>query len=298
MNTVLERLKVGADGFFKNYDASVDKEIFNKLTKEYFSNTDQWEGIKKELMYSTTPDWCDNYIKSISDRIYTKSVLTDKERYLNFLQNFNDKSIKKLDKDVGLQHYTAHITPFRNYVIPAYQNFSNNMSTLLQTYVEGKKIMSPNAKHWPDANSTLRITYGKLEGSTPTDGMKYTEHTTLEGMIAKYHSGNADFELQPRMLELFKQKNYGIYAQNGQLWVCFTGSNHTTGGNSGSPVLDENGNLMGLNFDRTWESTMSDYLFDSARCRNVVVDIRYVLWVMDIYSGARHLVDEMVLVKE
>ncbi|MBM3160400.1 MAG: S46 family peptidase [Bacteroidetes bacterium] len=298
LNTVLERLKVGADGFFKNYDASVDKEIFNKLTKEYFSNTDQWEGIKKELMYSTTPDWCDNYIKSISDRIYTKSVLTDKERYLNFLQNFNDKSIKKLDKDVGLQHYTAHITPFRNYVIPAYQNFSNNMSTLLQTYVEGKKIMSPNAKHWPDANSTLRITYGKLEGSTPTDGMKYTEHTTLEGMIAKYHSGNADFELQPRMLELFKQKNYGNYAQNGQLWVCFTGSNHTTGGNSGSPVLDENGNLMGLNFDRTWESTMSDYLFDSARCRNVVVDIRYVLWVMDIYSGARHLVDEMVLVKE
>jgi hypothetical protein len=127
--------------------------------------------------------------------------------------------------------------------------------------------------------------------------MKYIEHTTLDGMITKYYSGNVDFELQPRMLELHKDKNYGQYAQDGQLWVCFTGSNHTTGGNSGSPVLDENGNLMGLNFDRTWESTMSDYLFDPSRCRNVVVDIRYVLWVMDVYSDAKHLVEEMTLVK-
>jgi hypothetical protein len=99
------------------------------------------------------------------------------------------------------------------------------------------------------------------------------------------------------MVDLYKNKNYGKYAQNGELWVCFTGSNHTTGGNSGSPVLDANGNLMGLNFDRSWESTMSDYYFDPKRCRNIVVDIRYVMWVMDIYCGASHLVDEMVLVK-
>jgi hypothetical protein len=297
LNAVLERLKVGAEGFFKNYNPQVDNEIFNRLTKEYFNNTEQWKGITQDIKYSLASGWYDNYIKSISNVIYTKSIFTNKERYLNFLSNFNEKSIKKLNKDLGFKHYSSYITPFRNYVIPAYQDFSSDMSALLQLYVEGKKEMFPNEKHWPDANSTLRITYGKLEGSTPTDGMKYTEHTTLDGIIAKYNSGNADFELQPRMLELHKQKNYGNYAQNGQLWVCFTGSNHTTGGNSGSPVLDENGNLMGLNFDRTWESTMSDYLFDSSRCRNVVVDIRYVLWVMDIYSGARHLVDEMTLVK-
>jgi hypothetical protein len=172
------------------------------------------------------------------------------------------------------------------------------MNGLLQVYVEGKFVMFPNDKHWPDANSTLRITYGQLEGSAPTDGMMYTEHTTLDGIIAKYNSGNPDMELLPRMLELHKAKNYGPYAQEDELWVCFTGSNHTTGGNSGSPVLDANGYLMGLNFDRTWESTMSDYMFDASRCRNVVVDIRYVMWVMDIYSGAKHLVDEMNLVKE
>ena len=199
---------------------------------------------------------------------------------------------------MGFAHYNKHITEFRNNVLPGFQAYQNEMTALLQVYVEGKFVMFPDAKHWPDANSTLRITYGQLEGSSPTDGMMYTEHTTLDGIVVKYNTGNPDFELLPRMLELHKAKNYGDYAQDGELWVCFTGSNHTTGGNSGSPVIDANGYLMGLNFDRTWESTMSDYMFDASRCRNVVVDIRYVMWVMDIYSGAKHLVDEMTLMKD
>ena len=99
------------------------------------------------------------------------------------------------------------------------------------------------------------------------------------------------------MLQLFEAKDYGRYAQDDELWVCFSGSNHTTGGNSGSPVLDADGYLMGLNFDRSWESTMSDYMFDPNRCRNIVVDIRYVLWVIDKYSKAGHLIEEMELRK-
>jgi hypothetical protein len=157
--------------------------------------------------------------------------------------------------------------------------------------------MFPNDKHWPDANSTLRVTYGKIEGSAPVDGMQYLEHTTTDGILQKHASGNPDFDLLPGMVDLYHAKDFGPYAQNGELWVCFTGSNHTTGGNSGSPVIDGNGNLMGLNFDRTWESTRSDYMFDPNRCRNVVVDIRYVLWVMDKFAGAKHLIDEMVLIK-
>jgi hypothetical protein len=171
------------------------------------------------------------------------------------------------------------------------------MDALLKNYVAGKLEMFPNKKHWPDANSTLRITFGQLEGSSPADGKVYTEHTTLDGIIAKYNSGNPDFKIKPRMLELFEAKNYGKYAQDDELWVCFSGSNHTTGGNSGSPVLDADGYLMGLNFDRSWESTMSDYMFDPNRCRNIVVDIRYVLWVIDKYSNAGHLIEEMELKK-
>jgi hypothetical protein len=206
--------------------------------------------------------------------------------------------LKKLKSDPGYKFFAEKFSYFKSQVVPNYSSFDDELTAMLKVYVAGKYEMFPNQKHWADANSTLRITYGKLEGSAPTDGMMYTEHTTLDGIIAKYNTGNPDFELLPRMLEMHKNKDYGDYAQNDELWVCFTGSNHTTGGNSGSPVLDANGYLMGLNFDRTWESTMSDYMFDPNRCRNVVVDIRYVLWVMDKYSGAKHLVDEMVLMKQ
>ena len=281
---VISKLKTSGEGFFKNYDETVDGKIFELLTIEYFKRI----GDNKLSEFE---------VKQLKNEIYVQSVLTNKERYLSFLDSYNDESKAKLENDPGFKHYNALISKFRASTSPDFQAFNAEMTTLLKLYVEGKKVMFPNAKHWPDANSTLRISYGKLEGSAPTDGMKYTEHTTLDGIIAKYNSGNPDFELLPRMLDLHKAKDYGPYAQNGELWVCFTGSNHTTGGNSGSPILDKNGHLMGLNFDRTWESTMSDYMFDANRCRNVVVDIRYVLWVMDKYSGAKHLVDEMKLVK-
>ena len=284
--SVIEKVKASGQGFFKNYNAEIDREIFSLLTLEYFLKLEE-----KEISI-TSP-----IVNKLTSSIYDHSVFTNEKRFLDFLANFNAKSIKKLNQDPGFSHYSKYLNSFRNEVVPGYTSFSSKMTSLLQVYVEGNKLMFPELKSWPDANSTLRISYGKLEGSAPTDGMMYTEHTTLDGIIAKYNTGNPDFELLPRMIDLHQQKNYGPYAQEGELWVCFTGSNHTTGGNSGSPVIDANGNLMGLNFDRSWESTMSDYMFDPARCRNIVVDIRYVMWVMDIYSGAKHLVDEMSIVR-
>ena len=287
LKSVIDKLKTSAEGFFKNYDANVDEKIFLLQTAEFY----------KQLKIETKEP-AEIYAENLTKAIYSKSIFTNKERYLAFLDKFSEKSLKKINSDLGFAHYNKHITEFRNNVLPGFQAYQNEMTALLQVYVEGKFVMFPDAKHWPDANSTLRITYGQLEGSSPTDGMMYTEHTTLDGIVVKYNTGNPDFELLPRMLELHEAKKYGDYAQDGELWVCFTGSNHTTGGNSGSPVIDANGYLMGLNFDRTWESTMSDYMFDASRCRNVVVDIRYVMWVMDIYSGAKHLVDEMTLMKD
>jgi hypothetical protein len=287
LKSVIDKLKTSAEGFFKNYDAKVDEKIFLLQTAEYY----------KQLKIETKEP-AEIYAENLAKTIYSKSIFTNKERYLAFLDKFSEKSIKKITTDLGFAHYTKHLNEFRNNVLPGFQVYQTEMTALLQLYVEGKFVMFPDAKHWPDANSTLRITYGQLEGSSPTDGMMYTEHTTLDGIVVKYNTGNPDFELLPRMLELHAAKNYGDYAQDGELWVCFTGSNHTTGGNSGSPVIDANGYLMGLNFDRTWESTMSDYMFDASRCRNVVVDIRYVMWVMDIYSDAKHLVDEMTLMKD
>ena len=284
--SVIAKLKASGEGFFKNFNSEVDKEIFNLLTKAYFTS-----------IYPGNAQQSDLEVDKLTNAIYSKSVFTNQNRFQDFLSSFNSKSLAKLQKDPGFFHYNKEINAFRNEVVPGYNAFSSSMTALLQVYVEGRKLMYPELKHWPDANSTLRITYGQLEGSSPTDGMMYTEHTTLDGIIAKYNTGNPDFELLPRMLDLHTEKKYGEYAQDGQLWVCFTGSNHTTGGNSGSPVIDAEGNLMGLNFDRTWESTMSDYMFDAARCRNVVVDIRYVLWVIDLYSNAKYFVDEMTIIR-
>ncbi|MCO5259995.1 MAG: S46 family peptidase [Crocinitomicaceae bacterium] len=281
-----KRLINGADDFFKDYDANVDQKIFELMTAAY-NNYIQTPSTSK------INNSANNYN---STTIFTKSFLTSKQRYIDFITKFSVKSLKKLQKDPGFAHFNLLFYHFIDNHYDKYEQYESNMEDLLKTYVKGKLEMFPEQKHWADANSTLRITYGKIEGSEPQDGVQYLEHTTLDGVIDKYYSGNEDFELLPRMLDLYKKKEYGRYAQDGKLWVCFTGSNHTTGGNSGSPVLDARGNLMGLNFDRTWESTMSDYMFDPSRCRNITVDIRYVLWVMDIYSGAKHLVDEMVLV--
>lgn len=279
IDEIKENMLKTSEGFFKNYNQEIDMEILSLLTQEYFSKI---EGAKS--------------FNALSN-IAAKSVFTCQERFDQFIQKFNKKSAKKLLKDPGYSHYTKHYAEWIDNVIPNYRSFSKAMDALLKNYVAGKLEMFPNKKHWPDANSTLRITFGQLEGSSPADGKVYTEHTTLDGIIAKYNSGNPDFKIKPRMLELFEAKNYGKYAQDDELWVCFSGSNHTTGGNSGSPVLDADGYLMGLNFDRSWESTMSDYMFDPNRCRNIVVDIRYVLWVIDKYSNAGHLIEEMELKK-
>lgn len=283
----IENLVKGADGFFKDYDSEVDQGIFDVLTAELMHYNDARFSVETAGK------------EGLSKAIYSKSVLVNKERYLAFLKKLEaGNAFKKLSKDQGYVLFKECWSRFQKDIRPKAAEFSDEMDALLKVYVEGKHAMFPDMKHWSDANSTLRVTYGKLEGSAPVDGMAYTEHTTLKGMIDKYNTGNPDFELEPRMIELYKQKDYGDYAQNGELWVCFTGSNHTTGGNSGSPVLNADGYLMGLNFDRSWESTMSDYLFDPNRCRNIVVDIRYVMWVMDKYCGAKHLVDEMTLMKD
>ncbi len=284
----VEAQRKGAAGFFKDYDEEVDKQIFILLTEEYVT---QLGDQAPEILRTTSA-------QELADAIYSKSVLTNEERFNKFLDKVSAKSLTALQKkDMGYKVWRKTMDAFELDALPRTREYMMQRDELLKTYVAGRLEMFPDEKHWPDANSTMRITYGKLEGSAPHDGMKYTEHTTLDGIIAKNNTGNPDYELLPRMRELAAGKEYGRYAQDGELWVCFTGSNHTTGGNSGSPVIDGEGNLMGLNFDRTWESTMSDFMFDASRCRNITVDIRYVMWVMDVYSGAKHLVDEMTIVE-
>jgi len=146
---------------------------------------------------------------------------------------------------------------------------------------------------YPDANFTMRLTYGKVDGYQPEDGVQYQYYTTLSGVMEKGTEGFEDYTIPDRLRDLYKAKDYGRYGANGTMPVCFIASNHTSGGNSGSPVLDADGRLIGINFDRNWEGTMSDVYYDPALCRNISVDIRYVLFLIDKFAGAGYLLEEM-----
>ena len=178
-----------------------------------------------------------------------------------------------------------------------YYGLQDEIDLLSRTYVKGLREMKPDYKFYPDANSTLRISYGKVDDYEPRDGVEYTHYTTIEGIMQKYDPKNDDFQLPARMIQLYEKKDYGEYAQDGELRVAFTASNHTTGGNSGSPVLNGDGHLVGINFDRNWEGTMSDIMYDPDRVRNISVDVHYVLWVIDKYAGAKHLIKEMKIMR-
>ncbi len=156
--------------------------------------------------------------------------------------------------------------------------------------------MSDGRPLYPDANRTMRLTYGKVEGYEPRDGVVYEATTSMTGMMEKRNEGSADYLVPEKLVSLYEEKDFGPYGVNGTMPVCFIASNHTSGGNSGSPVLDAEGRLIGLNFDREWEGTMSDVFYDPDLCRNIAVDIRYVLFIIDKFAGAGYLVEEMDII--
>lgn len=283
----IDRLKKKQEGFFKNYNKDVDQQIYNALTPLYISYVDN-----VLLPAGLVENW-----KKQGEEIFEKSILLDQEALTAELDKFGKKSVKKFAKDPALKFALEIYKSYFINVSGQYKEFSEKESELMSTYIKGILEMFPDRKTWADANSTLRITYGKLEGSAPRDGMQYTHYTTIDGIMQKYHTDNPDFELTKRFIELYQKGDYGRYTQDEELWVCFTASNHTTGGNSGSPVIDAEGNLIGINFDRSWESTMSDFMFDESRCRNIAVDIRYVLWVIEKYGEAGHLIEEMNIIE-
>ena len=233
-----------------------------------------------------------------ADKVFAKSVFDNADDMAKLLESDNPKSWKKLAKDPAYVWIESLRANYFAEVAPEYGRLRGEIAAASAAYTQALREAFPDRVFPVDANSTLRLTYGKVEGSAPYDGMQYNPLSTARGILQKYVPGDPDFDMPARLVELLKAEEYGDYAnEEGDLVVCFTGSNHTTGGNSGSPALNDMGHLVGINFDRSWESTMSDILFDGSRCRNIMVDIRYVLWVMDVYAGAGHLLEEMTLVQ-
>lgn len=255
----------------KNYDVNVDKGVFKNVMPLYSENIDA--------------------------SIYSKTSFTDLEKTLKLLNGDAKQVVENLNKDAAYLYAKPMVEEFYTKLNPEFQQKNQPITSLQKQYMKALMEALPNARYFPDANSTLRLTYGQVRGYSPRDAVYYNPVSYLDGVIEKYVPGDYEFDVPKKLRDLYNAKDYGQYAdKNGKVPVCFLGTNHTTGGNSGSPAIDAHGNLVGLNFDRVWEGTMSDINYDPEICRNIMVDLRYVLFIVDKYAGAKHLIDEMKLV--
>ena len=290
IDKMVAALKTATEAFFKDYYEPIDREVAVMLLNEYL----------KAQPASFRPSFLDD-VKDVNeyvDKLFTKSMFNDQEKINELLDNFKPSKAKKLTKDPAMKAYQSLIGFYQEKVSAPISSINKANDRNLRTYMKGQMEMQTEKRLFPDANFTLRVTYGKVEGFKPQDGKTYRHFTTLEGIMQKENPDIYDYVVEPRLKQLYNNKDYGRYAdKDGTMHVAFTASVHTTGGNSGSPILNAEGQLLGLNFDRCWEGTMSDLIYDPDICRNISVDIRYVLFIIDKFAGAGHLVDEMTIVE-
>ena len=280
-------LIIGLAEFYKDFNVNVDQKVFEKLINLYSSKSPkQFLPINLSNINAT----------ELANDVYSYSKLISYNSLKELLTGDSKTVISNLNADKGFEVIKSMADKFLKEVAPKYDEINLRIAALQRTYMKAQLELNKDSRLFPDANSTLRVTYGKVKGYAPKDATLYTPITYLEGAMEKYIPGDYEFDVPAKLIDLYKKKDYGQYGDNDKMPVCFIGTNHTTGGNSGSPAIDANGNLIGLNFDRVWEGTMSDIYYDPNICRNVMVDIRYVLFIIDKYAGANNLIEELKLV--
>lgn len=293
-NNALPGVKERLAEIYKEYSPVVDKQLFIALMDKFVKDQPN-EFVAPYLLNKLKEN--NNDISKLADELYNN---------VDLFQNGN-KVLQQLSSNPevvmaanDMNHANQLIAELSNYynstVSKNITGLQSRINQLNRTYMQAQMEVMKEKKFYPDANSTLRVTYGNVKGYNPRDAVQYDYYTYLDGVMDKYKPGDYEFDLPAKLRDLYKNKDYGQYGSNGKMPVCFIARNHTTGGNSGSPALDAYGNLIGLNFDRVWEGTMSDINYDPSICRNIMVDIRYVLFIVDKYAGAGHLVKEMNLV--
>lgn len=279
--------------FYKEYNSTVDKKLFEVVMPYYINQQSDFvfDSISHEFLLN------DKSAENLASKYY-KSMIIDSAATLNLLKQNAVEVITTLQSDVALKLFTGIQSKYQTNVQEKLNPIQAKINVLQRTYMQAQMEVMKDKTFYPDANSTLRLTYGKVKGYYPRDGVYYQYSTWLDGVMEKYKPGDYEFDVPEKLRDLYAKKDYGIYGVNGKMPVCFIATNHTTGGNSGSPVFDAYGRLIGLNFDRVWEGTMSDINYDASICRNIQVDIRYVLFIIDKFAGAKNIIKELNLVKK
>ncbi|MCF8379549.1 MAG: S46 family peptidase [Bacteroidales bacterium] len=295
MEIQLEKVKNSMAGFYKEYCEPLDKRVFVDVLREYYTHV-EFSAMPKTLLKLHSKFKGD--FNLMAEWFYQKSIFASEEKIGAILDNYKKNSWKIINRDPAYQMAIDFSGLYNDSYLPDLRFESAKIDSLMRLYMQAQMDMQPMKKFYPDANFTLRVAYGNVKGFSPDDAKNYRYFTTLDGIIEKENPEIYDYEVEDKLKELYQNQDYGPYMDSdGSLHVCFIATNHTTGGNSGSPVLDANGNLIGLNFDRCWESTMSDLVYDIEQCRNIALDIRYCLFVIDKFAGAGHLVEEMTIIE-
>ncbi len=285
-------LKGTLEEFYKDYNHAIDQEVAAKLIWIYREDI-QDKFMPAALLKTKTEATVLKFVAGM----YKKTALGNLKSLEAILVKEPAKAVAALKKDPAYMFFDQWQSLMTQKATPVLTKHNTIIDSLQNVYMRAQMELFPDKRFYPDANFTLRVTYGQVEGFQPEDGRCYTPKTYLDGAVDKYIPGDYEFDLPKELLDLYERKDYGPYAdETGKVPLCFLGSNHTTGGNSGSPAIDAYGNLVGLNFDRVWEGTMSDINYDRSICRNIMVDTRYILFVMDKLAGAKHLVDELNIV--
>jgi hypothetical protein len=314
-NKELLNMQNSIPGYFKNYNATVDKKMSAATFSTVGNDLDQTVfalelfdtkhnpfrttyGIKPDVFNLVKTKYKGDYAKYF-DMIFAKSIFDDSAKIAALMAHYKPSDYKKLKADPAYALMADLSDYYYGTTYPLLVKMNNEINRLNRLYMAGQMEVFKNKKFYPDANSTLRVAYGKIDTYSARDGINYNWFCTLDGVIQKEDSTSFDYQVPAKLHQLWASKDYGTYAdkKDGKIHTTFIASNHTTGGNSGSPVLDANGNLIGTNFDRCWEGTMSDVNYDPSVCRNIVLDVRYTLFIIDKYAGAGYLLKEMEFAK-
>ncbi len=289
-----DKLIEDAGQFFRNYNKETDQKLFVAMMNMYGESLDEkW----------LSPGYLDLKNKhkgdfsGIASKIYSMTPFADEQRYVAFIKGFNRKSVKKLKRDPFYSLSLDAALFMTVNVRPDLIRLNGELQKLNRRYMKAQMEYESEKVFYPDANSTLRVSFGTIQGYYSKDAVYFKPVSTLKGIIEKDNPEIYDYDVPDRLKELYAKRDFGRYAQDGEVPVCFIANNHTTGGNSGSPVINAGGYLIGINFDRAWEGVASDMAFNPDQSRNISLDIRFALFIIDKFAGAGYLLDEMTIIE-
>jgi len=281
-----DRSKAALESFLKNYNQPSDRKVTVEMLRIFSEDVEKkyWPSYLAELNKKYKGDW-----GKVTEFLFDKSICGSPAAFRSFLDQPDPKAISKDPLFLLAGSIRTVYSELRNSLSEYNADFSRGH----RLYVAGLLEMKKDEVLYPDANSTMRLTYGTVGDYKPRDGVRYRHFTTLKGVMEKEDPENFEFLVDDKLKQLYRDNDYGRYGEDGIMHVCFLTDNDITGGNSGSPVINGEGELIGLAFDGNWEAMSGDIVFEKQLQKCINVDIRYVLFIIDKYAGARNIINEL-----